>query len=331
MDPLNTPCDLGPYDGDATFCNASVNGSFFSPADNASGPPAQTANPTWTTPFEAVSGIEHTALTSDTVDAQELTDSLQDPDSIDQARTENHLSLSIDDHLQTLYDAYHASYTEPISKTLAHMEHAKALALAMLQRHYPESQDYLIEPASLGPLSTKGINFILKEGNEPDSDPDTPPSKKQKRTAKTTNIHYSYEAPWHWIEPENMAVFVVKKRLSNVDEDIETFRYRTHTYLVVIIDDLSTFHRWSRVNLNHRGDVLSDLLGVKGNIEKGHGMLFFGPRLELYNYDADSEENPVMPYQNPSWKLDMRTTSLTTVDEVLSGFAKQEVVHQAEI
>jgi hypothetical protein len=209
------------------------------------------------------------------------------------------------------------------------MQHAKALAFAMLQRHFPETEDFLIEPAPLGPLSARGINFILKESNESDSDPDIPPPRKPKRTARTTNIHYSYEAPWHSIEPENMAAFVVKKPDSKLDSG-ETLTHRIHTYLVIIIDDLSTFNRWSRANINHRGDVLSDLLGVKGEIERGYGMLFFGPRLELYSYDVSSDDTPVSPHRSQSWRLDMRTTSLAIIDQALGSFVKQEVVYQGE-
>jgi hypothetical protein len=299
MDPHNLPGNANLHSLDPAFSNTGPDGSLLGSAENKPDQYTQTMDSSWTTPIEAVSEIEHT-------------------------------TLATDDHIPSLYDTYRASYMEPVSKISAHMQHAKALALAMLQRHYPESQNYRVELASLGPLSAKGINFIMKENNEPDSDPDTPPPKK-KRTAKTTNTHYSYEAPWHWIEPESMAAFVVKQRFPGLDMGAEAYTYRTHTCLVIIIDDLSTFHRWSRANVNHRGDVLSDLLGVKGDVEKGHGALFFGPRLELYDFAAQNDDTPVTPYQNQSWKLDMRTTSLTTVDEVLGDFARQEVVRRTEL
>ncbi|KAF2633429.1 hypothetical protein BU25DRAFT_5441 [Macroventuria anomochaeta] len=209
------------------------------------------------------------------------------------------------------------------------MQQAKDFALALLQRHYPESEDYLVEPAALGPYSAKGIiNFILKESNESGSDPDTPPPKKQKRSARKINTHYSFDAPWHHIEPENMAAFVVRKGVPEVHEGVETVTYRTHTCLVIILDDLSTFQRWSRANMNHRGDVLSDLLGVAGGVEKGHGMLVFGARLEVYDFDAKDGNMPIKPYQNQGWRIDMRTTSLAAADEVLRGFAGQEVVYK---
>ncbi|KAJ8104544.1 hypothetical protein OPT61_g10702 [Boeremia exigua] len=252
----------------------------------------------------------------------------QEMDLVEQA-TQDIILSPLDDHLQALYDAYHTSYAVPLSETSVHMQHAQDLALALLQRHYPESHGYRVEAAGLGPYSAKGVNFVLKESNESDSDPDIPPAKKQKRAARKNNTHYSYNAPWHYIAPENMAVFVVKKGVSEV-HDVELMTFRTHTYLVVILDDLSTFHRYSRDNVNHRGDVLSDLLGVLGGIQTGHGMLIFGSRLEFYHYDASNDNQPTRPAPNQAWKMDMRTASLAAVDEALHNFARQEVVYKPE-
>lgn len=231
-----------------------------------------------------------------------------------------------DSRIESLYNAYHTSYAVPINETSPHMQYAKDLASALLQRHFPESEGYLVEPAALGPYSANGINFLLNEINEPDADPDVR-SRKPSRDRKT-HVQYSFRSDWHFIAPEYMAAFEVKKSTAEVVEDDEVITFRTHTYLVVIIDDLLTFPRWSRANVNHRGDVLSDLLGVRGGIAKGRGMLFFGPRLELYSYDANDASEPVKRLPQSDWRTDMRTTSLAAVDSILRGFAGHQVSYQ---
>lgn len=274
----------------------------------------QRSNLIWSSTSEAVTSEEHVVQAinfAERVDEHVLRD--------------KEVITPCDDRLRTLYDTYHTSYAIPISETSAHMQHAGDLALALLQRHYSNSHGYLVELAALGPYSAKGVNFVLKESDEPDSDPDNLPPKKQKHAARKTHAHHSYRASWHHIAPENMAAFVVKKRVSEVRDGVEQMTYRTHTCLVIVLDDLSTFQRWSRDNMNHRGDVLSDMLT---GVEKGHGMLFFGPRLELYSYDANNDSQPVKPSQILDWRMDMRTTSLATVDEALRNFAKKEVVYK---
>ena len=250
----------------------------------------------------------------------------------EQAADDDSLALP-HDHLQTLYTAYHTSYNLPITPTSAHMQHAKALASALLNRHFPTSSGYLVAPAPLGPLSFHGINFLLKEDNERDSDPDTPPPKKTARSARKTHMQYSYESAWHYIEPAQMAAFEVKKAIPREDGDAAPLTYRTHTALVIVLDDLATFHRWSRANINHRGDVLTDVLGVRGRVEKGHGMLFFGPRLEMYKYDADDDMLPVKPAAELNWRIDMRAVGFEEVDSQVGNFANfagGEVVYQEE-
>lgn len=241
-------------------------------------------------------------------------------------------TLPIDDRLQALYNAFHTSFAFPISPHSAHMQHASDLAAALLQRHYPASQQYRVETCALGPLAKYDVNFMLKDEDDPDSDVDLPRltrSTKQKNAPKKKKAGY-VDLTWHIINPENMAAFVVKKGTAEVVEGVQTVNWRVHTHLVIVLDDLTTFLRWSRDNLNHRGDVLSDLSGVIGGMQKGHGMLFFGPRLELYSYDSKDAYHPIKPWANPRWRMDMRTTSLADVDEVLRNFVRQEPVYQDE-
>ncbi|KAF9701777.1 hypothetical protein EKO04_000263 [Ascochyta lentis] len=314
MDPHALPRDVGSNDA----LDMRAGDSLFGPYDSEPERATDTPDPTSSMSTEV-------AATTHTTPATDPHTTIETPHEVER---EEHASLPTNDPIQTLYDAYHDSYAHPISETSTHMQHAKALALALLQRHYPKSKDYLIEPAGLGPFSDYGINFRLKESKEPDSDPDTPPRKKPKRPAKAAHIHCSYQAPWHSTDRRNMTAFAVKQRVADVDNGLETSKYRMHTSLVIILDDLATFPRWSRDNDIVRGDVLSDLLGVIGHVDQGHGMLFFGPRLELYQYNASDDKTPVKPYAHPSWKLDMRTTDLTVVEEVLSSFTAQAVVYQ---
>lgn len=169
--------------------------------------------------------------------------------------------LPIGDRLQALYDTYHNSYAFPISQRSAHMQHANDLAAALLQRHYPASQQFRVEPCPLGPIAKYGVNFMLKDDHEPDSDTDLPKSTKRKTAHKKMNAMHG-DPTWHIINPENMAAFVVKKGTAEVVEGVQTLHWRAHTHLVIVLDDLTTFPRWSRDPFNHRGDVLSDLSGV---------------------------------------------------------------------
>ncbi|KAF1926734.1 uncharacterized protein M421DRAFT_205658 [Didymella exigua CBS 183.55] len=234
--------------------------------------------------------------------------------------------LPLDDRLQTLYNTYHTSYTCPITAQSAHMQHARDLAFALLQRHYPASQQYRVEASALGPLTKYGLNFELKTDGEPDSDTDMPRTKRPKYANKKEKAVHS-EPAWHSILPENIAAFAVKKGTVEVNEGVETLVWRAYTNLVILLDDMSTFPRWSRENLNHRGDALADLPGIIGGMQRGHGILFFGPRLEMYSYDANDAYKPVKPYANPDWRMDMRTTSLAEVDIVLRSFIRQEPIY----
>ena len=223
----------------------------------------------------------------------------------------------LDDRIQTLYSTYQTSYAFPVSATSAHRQHAIDLTLALLQRHYPDSQGYLVQQVPLGPYSKLGIHFELKYADEPDSDIDVPPTKKPKRKAR-------FEDPaCHSIEPESMATIVVKRRVSDEVDGAEAYKYLIHTSLVIVVDDLSKFPRFSRANVNHRGDVLTDVLGSFGRVKNGYGMLFFGPRLEFYAFDGDDDKIPVVPYHGQVWKMDMRSTSLEDVDGALRKFKAQ--------
>lgn len=317
MEPINRLSDVELHYSEL---NMKASDSLFDPFESELREPTLTFDFDRTPPIAATSASEHGIPGAVTCGPQEASELVLEMFPGEQVASPGEHAVPTDAFNEALYDAYPASYAEPITNTSTHMQHARELALALLQRHHPESQGYLIEPVALGPYSARGINFLLKEDDEPDSDLDTPPRKKHRRTTKLDNG----DPVWHYIDPANMAAFVVKHR----NEGLEPPIYRTHTCLVIILDDLSTFPRWSRANMNHRGDVLTDLLGVIGHLKNGHGMLFFGPRLELYTYDANNTEKPVVPYQGKRWKLDMRSTSLAEVDEVLKEFKSLDVVYR---
>lgn len=328
MNPHSLPHDISLTDPSREVPDMGETNSLCGPSNGEPDQHNHSPSFTWTTPIEAVGVAEHT--TPATIETPEVNGALQEtvPERLGPDET---APLPHDDHLQNLYDAYHASYAGPINETATQMQQAKQVVLALLQRHYPESEDYIVEPTALGPYSAKGINFMLKEPKEPDSDTDMPPPRTPRHVARMTHEHYSYSAPWHYIPPEKMAAFVVKHRASEVNDGLDVVTNRTHMCLVIVLDDLLTLPRWSRANINYRGDVLSDVLGPIGGVAKGHGILLFGPRLELYIYDANNDKTPVTPCKGLQWKLDMRTTSLATVDEVLRGFAQREVVHRDDI
>jgi hypothetical protein len=88
--------------------------------------------------------------------------------------------------VQSLLDAYVASYTDILTPNSTRMSHAKAFALALLQRHYPASEDFLIHPSALGPMAGHGLNFMLKSADGTSPNCSLEPPKPAKRGKKAT-------------------------------------------------------------------------------------------------------------------------------------------------
>ncbi|KAF2129182.1 hypothetical protein P153DRAFT_386365, partial [Dothidotthia symphoricarpi CBS 119687] len=214
-------------------------------------------------------------------------------------------TLTIPDHTQTpiqdipiintFTTAYQNSYLNPTTPNTTRMIHANRLTFTLLNHYYPASQGYTIAKTTLGPIAHHGINFLLKSPEEPDSDPDTPPKapQKKKKAAKPA-AHYSFAADWHAIEPDDISALVVMQH------------GRPLTYLAIAIDDLATFHRWSRANVVHRADILTYALGVRAGVSEGYGILLFGPRVEVYDYTAADGERPMTPLRGGEWCVDLR-------------------------
>lgn len=238
---------------------------------------------------------------------------------IDQDKREAISTLAIPDHTQqhiqdiphiaSLYTAYHNAYADPTATNKTRMLYAKEFAYLFLKHYYPESQNYMIEPAFLGPIAVCGIGVELKSSDEPDSDIDTAPSKP-KHSKKNG------PAAKHRLEPANLAAYVVKQRVetTNGQGDAKD-NYRPLLYLGIIIDDLSTFPRWSRESTVHRADMLIYPLGMTAKIERSPVTLLCGPRMEFYDFDAIEITTNFTPVQSANWKLDMRISSLWDVDE----------------
>ncbi|CAO2648432.1 Nn.00g076990.m01.CDS01 [Neocucurbitaria sp. VM-36] len=211
--------------------------------------------------------------------------------------------------LQMLYNAYHASYTDLAITNDTHMQHAKALAFALLTHYFPPSQGYIVEPSSLGPVSKHGMNFIRTVDDASDIWQDLSAKKPTKKAkgkggltkkqkeiaelaAKTNQYNHGMEyiqnLQWDWIKPEDIAGFVVmrKAKVTEKEPGIITYEHRSHTYLAIMIDNFDQVPRFSTANITHRSDVLADALCRIAKIQHGYGILLYGPRIEFYAYDA---------------------------------------------
>jgi hypothetical protein len=211
-------------------------------------------------------------------------------------------------NLQHLVDAYTSSYDDNALPNSTRMEHAKALILALLQHYYPESQGYIVQPSSLGPIAKHGMNFLLKadDGSDPDFNL-LPPKKDPKRGKKKKPTKKQLESQeqaefarqfrhwyprtlatkWHLIQPEDIAGFEVLKKSAVADAGEDG--HRPYTYLAIMIDGLDTLPSFAATNHVHPSDILTDVLCRSQKIRFGYGILLFGTRLEFYNFDNGEE------------------------------------------
>jgi hypothetical protein len=273
-------------------------------------------------------------------------------------------TATLPSHLPHLCNVYAAGYDADTSLNSTRMEHAKALALALLQHYYPESRGYMVQPSSLGPVAKHGMTFLLKadDGTDPDFTPlspkKDPPKKGKKKPTKAQLVsqekaeyarQFNYWYPlttamtWHFVEPENIAGFEVLKKSTSpgAGEDV----YQPYTYLAIMIDDLQTFPSFAATNDVHRGDILTDVLCRSGKIRFGHGILLFGTHLEFYDFDngkettidsSDSEEdvegavNIDEPRVSLAEVVDLRTMDLQMVDRAFREMAEKNVQYLDE-
>ncbi|KAJ4369793.1 hypothetical protein N0V83_005557 [Neocucurbitaria cava] len=264
---------------------------------------------------------------------------------------------------QALYDAYHNSYTDSTITNANRMEHAKALALALLTHYYPASEDFIVEPSSLGPVAKHGMNFLHVADEAPAIQKNLL-AKKLAKKGKKKAIPKSrkkepakvHEDHWDWIKPEDIAGFVVARKAKIVDKEtgVVTYKHRPHTYLAIMIDTFDELPRFSKENITHRADALTDALCRIAKIQHGYGILIYGPRIEFYEYDAgkpwiyyesdddDGEDEvqdiePVMRLMSTEARIDedlamdMRTASLWMVEDAFELVAALEVTYADDV
>jgi hypothetical protein len=272
-------------------------------------------------------------------------------------------TANLPSHLQHLCNVYSASYDDDTSLNSTRVQHAKALALALLQHYYPDPRGYMVRPSSLGPIAKHGMYFLLKadDGTDPDFDPLPPKKEPKKGKRKPTKAQlatlekaeyerqFNYWYPrtnamtWHFIKPEDIAGFEILKKFtsSGAGEDA----YAPHTYLAIMIDDLEMSPSFAATNDVHRGDILTDVLCRTGEIRYGHGILLFGTRLEFYDFDNGDEtmiddsgaeeyvEGTVSidePRVSMAEYTDLRTMDLQMVDVAFRNMADKNVQYLDE-
>lgn len=104
-----------------------------------------------------------------------------------------------------------------------------------------------------------------------------------------------------------------------------------HTYLTVLVDDLTTINQWRPDNgasgTNTRGDIMAYSMGVRAKIQTGYGIVILGPRIEFYRYDND-DNKPMQRLQKDNWAFDMRTESPAMVSQTFEFVASKTVLYQ---
>ncbi|PVI03891.1 hypothetical protein DM02DRAFT_213069 [Periconia macrospinosa] len=222
-------------------------------------------------------------------------------------------TLRLDQHptIPSLYQTYNDGFKQLAPKALQ-LQRAKDLALALLQHYYPKSQGFTVEPTEPLNIARHGWNFWLAPHDY------NPQDKK----SKLPTYHSPFEDKQHHIRPEHITSFrvVSEQEFYNDSDDATanpeehddlnrdqvsadtgppkqrptTKKPVEHTYLTILLDDLSTFPRWvpdslqqsnDRLISNPRHDILRYALGVVARIQKGYGFLLLGPRLEAYTYE----------------------------------------------
>jgi hypothetical protein len=227
-------------------------------------------------------------------------------------------------HLRYIYNAYLASYVGNITfkegKSVRNsevnrerMDHAKALAFALLTHYYPAAQGFIVQSCSLGPVAKHGMSFMLKaaDGSDPDYTPlplPKDPKKGKKKLSKAQRKakedakylkqfwhgynNFTGKTDWHMaIQAEDVAGFVVMTQCKTSADGIGLVEgnYRPLTYLAIMIDDLTTLDQIADTNDVHRGDVLADVLCRDAQIQTGYGILVYGTRIEFFDFDNGKE------------------------------------------
>ena len=247
---------------------------------------------------------------------------------------------------QGLRDAYVASYADDTISNSDRMDHANALAVALLREHFPAKDGFIVLPSSVGPVAKAGMNFMLKgiDGTDPEflplpkHVPSAPKNnrirgKSKKPTAKALLEREKKEAreaylrdfghywqfttscKWHTIEAEDIQGLVVLKKANTTGNEMTAVEaeYRPHTYLAIVVDDLAKIDLFADTNDMHRGDILADALSRNAKIQSGYGILMFGTRIEFYDFDNGMEtkvEDGLFIDETTGEEVDYKVTSV---------------------
>jgi hypothetical protein len=247
--------------------------------------------------------------------------------------------------LQILLDAYTAAYENYEDNTISNqirLGHAQTLCRALLQHHFSEDEGYAIRPSRLGSMAKCGLYFMLKDTNG--RCPDYKPLKNPDRNPKLTSLreleYVMMEKNWHMIPPENMTGFEISTK--DADGPRDGSSRRPHTYLAIMVDDPKTFPLIAVINDVHRGDILSHVICSTRQIRTGYGILLYGTRLEIYDYDdggsrlvsenGEGTNITVEPVAKlAQWTdgqdmaLDLRDTTMQDVDTMLKEVALKQI------
>lgn len=253
-----------------------------------------------------------------------------------------------------LYQAYYEGYADPTATMKSHLERAKALALPLLYRYYPEEQGFVVAPEPFDQMSKFDYSIELHQSKIPKPKPvgkKKGGGKKSKKdmeedavvvedtSARLLQLYEQHQTcpidfhkaygTWHCIPCECIAGFVVYKTYTVPTPDgPEAEKLFPHTYLAIMIDDLQTMQLWDSYNSHApRADVMAYSLGVHGKIDKGYGILIIGPRIEFYRYD-NTAFKPTSHFSKDNWGFDLSEDNPAIVNQIFEAVASTTVQYQ---
>jgi len=198
------------------------------------------------------------------------------------------------------------------------------------------------------------MNFILKpKRGDPSHTWNPAPSTTGVPTKE--EMAYVMSTEWRWIKPDDIAAFVVLAKFKVTDDKTGhvTIKHHPYTYAVFMIDEFDEMPRFSKANLTYPSDVLADALCRNAKVQEGYGILFYGPRMEFYNYsagkeweflkedkgDAKDEYQDIEPVMKPIMEagvhdltIDMCNSELPVVEEVFkSKIMPRNVIYMGSV
>ncbi|KAF2710720.1 hypothetical protein K504DRAFT_500664 [Pleomassaria siparia CBS 279.74] len=180
-----------------------------------------------------------------------------------------------------IYNAYRNAYTNPYATKEGHLKRACYLATALLEHYYPPVQGFEVQRVHLPVVANDGWSVELDNAYAPGFE--------------------LFKLPtYHRIPADLIAGFVVSLWYTFNDANgVEVTASFPHTYLTILIDDLSTADQWkSDVKqsdaeaTNNFGDIMAYNMATQAKISKGYVFAIIGPRIEFYEYQNEYKYNP---------------------------------------